>query len=81
MPWRVGACLNLQIVNIPKKSARCKRLRSKTVRCIAQRKSDCSDEALAAAESADGTCLLRRFSHGLLHQDRGSVKKLRQDRD
>jgi hypothetical protein len=79
MPWRVGTRLNLHIVNIAKIAVRGKCLCSKIVRCIAQRKIDRSDEAFAAAEIADDACLLDRFSHGLLHQDCGSVEKLRQD--
>src|ERR1700738_2199990 len=38
MPWCAGARMNLHIVNIAKKSVRGKRLCSKIVRCIAQRK-------------------------------------------
>jgi len=79
MPWRVGARLDLDIVDIAQEAVRGKSGSSKIVWRIAQRKIDSSDEVLAAAEIADGTRLVDCLSHRLLHQYRGPPAGLRQD--
>src|SRR5258708_15678454 len=81
MPWRVGACLNFDVVDFPQETTVRERPDGEVVGRVAEREVYGGDESFIPAKVADDEGLLESLAHGLLHEHGRTVRELRKDAD